>query len=59
MDENKMYQQIAKVVETILDCARWAYCCRPQLVHLALRARKRRTRKKNLVRIVKEYIREV
>lgn len=39
-----------------LECYRWATNNRPHLVHLALHAKRRRNRKKNLHRIVREFL---
>lgn len=44
-----------EMAKKIHACARWAVNNRPELVQQALHAKKFRTRKKNLVRIVKEY----
>lgn len=51
-------QVIKRLEERIRNCSRWAHNNRPNLVHLALHAKKPRTRKKNLVRIVREYMKE-
>lgn len=53
-----IFMQVLRLTEEIRSCARWARNERPRLVHMSLHARKRRTRKKNLVRLVREYIRE-
>ena len=39
-------------------CVRWAIRNRRRLAHLAIRAKKHRTRKKNVKRIISEYIKE-
>lgn len=41
-----------------LECYHWATNNRPRLVHLALHAKKRRNRKKNLHRIIREFMEE-
>ena len=49
---------IKMLEERIRSCSLWARNERPRLVHLALHAKKRRNRKKNVVRIVQEYMEE-
>ena len=43
-----------KVAEPYL----WAYANRPRLLHLAINAKKARTAKKNITRIIREYSHE-
>lgn len=55
---NKTLESIWNLAKTAYECSIWAVSNRPRLIHLALRSKKARVRKKNLRRIVREYIKE-
>lgn len=57
-DADSVYLLALRMAAGIQSCVTWARNERPHLVHLAVHAKKRRTRKKNTVRIVREYLKE-
>ena len=56
---DRICQKVVNFVAVLRAYSDWAVKCRPRLTRLALRAKKRRTRKKNLRRLTREYCREV
>ena len=55
---NSTYLQALQLAAEIRACVAWARNKRPRLVHLVTHTKKHRIRKKNAVRIVREYIKE-
>ena len=59
VDADSILLQAIQTATKIRACVAWARNERPRLVHLIVHTKKRRTRKKNAVRIVREYLKEV
>lgn len=59
IDTDTLYLQVIQAAAKIRSCVHWALNYRPRLAHLAVHAKRRRARKKNTRRIIREYLREV
>ena len=51
-----IYLQAIQMAAEIRACCTWAKNERPRLVHLVVHTKKHRIKKKNAVRIVREYL---
>lgn len=49
---------VRDIAQKVAEPYLWAYANRPRLLHLAINAKKARTAKKNITRIIREYSRE-